>query len=90
MKGYFLWLIGKYADYASKNLIQKANLLLEENTSFNQEALNHLIERGIVDNLRYAKRMTLSYSEKSMGTNKIKTLYQMPHILSNRCVRRVN
>ena len=72
VKSYFLWLIGKYGDYASKTLMQKANLLFKENTSFNEEALNHLIERGIVDDLRYAKRLTLSYSEKNIGPNKIK------------------
>lgn len=72
VKGYFLWLIGKYGDYTSKTLMQKANVLFKEDTSFNEEALNHLIERGIVDDLRYAKRLTLSYSEKNIGPNKIK------------------
>ena len=72
VKGYFLWLIGKYGDYTAKTLMQKANLLFKEDTSFNEEALNHLIERGIVDDLRYAQRLTLSYSEKNIGPNKIK------------------
>ncbi|MFT6389858.1 MAG: regulatory protein [Cellvibrionaceae bacterium] len=72
VKGYFLWLIGKYGDYTSKTLMQKANVLFKEDTSFNEEALNHLLERGIVDDLRYAKRLTLSYSEKNIGPNKIK------------------
>jgi regulatory protein len=72
VKGYYLWLIGKYGDYTSKTLMQKANLLFKEDTSFNEEALNHLIEREIVDDLRYAKRLTLSYSEKNIGPNKIK------------------
>ncbi|MFT6123339.1 MAG: regulatory protein [Oleiphilaceae bacterium] len=72
VKGYFLWLIGKYGDYTSKTLMQKANILFKEDTSFNEEALNHLLERGIVDDLRYAKRLTLSYSEKNIGPNKIK------------------
>jgi regulatory protein len=72
VKGYFLWLIGKYGDYTSKTLMQKANLLFKEDTSFNEEALNHLLERGVVDDLRYAKRLTLSYSEKNIGPNKIK------------------
>jgi regulatory protein len=72
VKGYFLWLIGKYGDYTSKTLIQKANILFKEDTSFNEEALNHLIERGMVDDFRYAKRLTLSYSEKNIGPNKIK------------------
>jgi regulatory protein len=72
VKGYYLWLIGKYGDYTSKTLMQKANILFKEDTSFNVEALNHLIERGMVDDLRYAKRLTLSYSEKNIGPNKIK------------------
>jgi regulatory protein len=72
VKGYFLWLIGKYGDYPSKTLMQKANILFKEDTSFNEEALKHLLERGIVDDLRYAKRLTLSYSEKNIGPNKIK------------------
>ena len=72
VRGYFLWLIGKYGDYTAKTLMQKANLLFKEDTSFNEEALNHLIERGIVDDLRYAQRLTLSYSEKNIGPNKIK------------------
>ena len=72
VKGYFLWLIGKYGDYPAKTLMQKANLLFKEDTSFNEEALNYLIEREIVDDLRYAQRLTLSYSEKNIGPNKIK------------------
>jgi regulatory protein len=72
VKSYFLWLIVKYGDYTSKTLMQKANILFKEDTSFNEEALNHLLERGVVDDLRNAKRMTLSYSEKNIGPNKIK------------------
>jgi regulatory protein len=72
VKGYLLWLIGKYGDYTSKTLMQKANILFKEDTSFNEEALNLLLEQGIVDDLRYAKRLTLSYSEKNIGPNKIK------------------
>ena len=72
VKGYYLWLIGKYGDYTSKTLMQKANLLFKEDTSFNEEALNHLLEQGVVDDLRYAKRLTLSYSDKNIGPNKIK------------------
>jgi regulatory protein len=72
VKGYYLWLIGKYGDYTSKTLMQKANSLFKEDTSFNEEALNYLIERGIVDDLQYAKRLTLSYSEKNIGPNKIR------------------
>ncbi len=72
VKGYVLWLTGKYGDYTSKTLMQKANILFKEDTSFNEEALNYLLEEEIVDDLRYAKRLTLSYSEKNIGPNKIK------------------
>ena len=72
VKGYYLWLIGKYGDYTAKTLMQKANTLFKENTSFNEEALNYLIEQGFVDDLRYAQRLTQSYSEKNIGPNKIK------------------
>jgi regulatory protein len=93
VKGYYLWLIGKYGDYTSKTLMQKANILFKEDTSFNEEALNHLLERGIVDDLRYAKRLTLSYSEKNIGPNKIRQkLYSKgftPQII-NVCVESIN
>lgn len=72
VKGYYLWLIGKYGDYTAKTLMQKANTLFKEDTSYNEEALNYLIERGMVDDLRYAKRLTQNYSEKNIGPNKIK------------------
>jgi len=93
VKGYFLWLIGKYGDYTSKTLMQKANLLFKEDSSFNEEALNHLIERGIVDDLRYAKRLTLSYSEKNIGPNKIKQKLYTKGFTSqiiNECVESIN
>ena len=93
VKGYFLWLIGKYGDYTSKTLMQKANILFKEDTSFNEEALNHLIERGIVDDLRYAKRLTLSYSEKNIGPNKIKQKLYTKGFTSqiiNLCVESIN
>jgi len=93
VKGYFLWLIGKYGDYTSKTLMQKANLLFIEDTSFNEEALNHLLERGIVDDLRYAKRLTLSYSEKNIGPNKIKQKLYTKGFTSqiiNVCVESIN
>jgi regulatory protein len=93
VKGYFLWLIGKYGDYASKTLMQKANILFKEDTSFNEEALNHLLERGIVDDLRYAKRLTLSYSEKNIGPNKIKQKLYTKGFTSqiiNVCVESIN
>ena len=93
VKSYFLWLMGKYGDYTSKTLMQKANILFKEDTSFNEEALNHLLEQGIVDDLRYAKRLTLSYSEKNIGPNKIKQkLYTKgftSHII-NVCVGSIN
>jgi regulatory protein len=79
VKGYFLWLTGKYGDYTSKTLMQKANILFKEDTSFNEKALNHLLEQGVVDDLRYAKRLTLSYSEKNIT----KTLRQRFHIPNN-------
>ncbi|WP_158966562.1 regulatory protein RecX [Paraglaciecola sp. L3A3] len=72
VKGYYLWLIGKYGDYTAKTLIQKANTLFKEDPSFNEEALNYLIEQGIVDDLRYAQRLSQNYSEKNIGPNKIK------------------
>jgi regulatory protein len=93
VKGYFLWLIGKYGDYTSKTLMQKANILFKEDTSFNEEALNHLIERGMVDDLRYAKRLTLSYSEKNIGPNKIKQKLYTKGFTSqiiNTCVESIN
>lgn len=72
VKGYYLWLIGKYGDYTAKTLMQKANTLFKEDTSFNQDALNYLIEQGIVDDLRYAQRLAQNYSEKNIGLGKIK------------------
>ena len=93
VKAYFLWLIGKYGDYSSKTLMQKANILFKEDTSFNEEALSHLLERGIVDDLRYAKRLTLSYSEKNIGPNKIKQKLYTKGFTSqiiNECVGSIN
>jgi regulatory protein len=93
VKGYFLWLIGKYGDYTSKTLMQKANLLFKEDTSFNEEALNHLLERGVVDDLRYAKRLTLGYSEKNIGPNKIKQKLYTKGFTSqiiNVCIESIN
>ena len=70
-------MIERYGDYSSKTLLQKANLLFKDDTQFNEKALNYLIEREVVDDLRYAKRLTRSYCEKNIGQNKIKTnLYQ--------------
>jgi regulatory protein len=73
--------------------MQKANILFKEDTSFNEEALNHLLERGIVDDLRYAKRLTLSYSEKNIGPNKIKQKLYTKGFTSqiiNVCVESIN
>jgi len=72
VKSYMQWLIERYGEYSAKTLLQKANLLFKENTQFNEPALNYLIERGIVNDLRYAERLTLSFSEKNIGLNKIK------------------
>jgi regulatory protein len=93
VKGYFLWLIGKYGDYTSKTLMQKANILFKEDTSFNEEALNYLLEEKIVDDLRYAKRLTLNYSEKNIGPNKIKQKLYTKGFTSqiiNECVESIN
>ncbi len=72
VKGYMQWLIERYGDYSSKALINKANQLFKLDTQYNEPALEYLIERGIVDDLRYAKRLTLSLTEKNIGPNKIK------------------
>ena len=84
-----LWLIGKYGDYSSKTLMQKANLLFREDTQYNKDALNYLIERGIVDDLRFAERLTASFAEQNIGPNKIKEkLYAkgVPSKIINDCV----
>jgi len=72
VKGYMQWLIERYGDYSAKNLLQKANLLFKEDTQYNESALDYLIEREIVNDLRYAQRLTDSFSEKNIGPNKIK------------------
>jgi len=72
VKSYMLWLIERYGDYSTKKLLQKANLLFKDDTQFNQPALDYLIERDIVNDLRYAQRLTMSFSEKNIGPNKIK------------------
>ena len=66
------WMIERYGDYSARTLLQKANLLFKDDTQFNEAALNYLIEREIIDDLRYAKRLTNSLSEKKIGPNKIK------------------
>ncbi|MGB2740717.1 MAG: regulatory protein RecX [Cognaticolwellia sp.] len=72
VKSYMLWLIERYGDYSTKKLLQKANLLFKDDTQFNQPALDYLIERDIVNDLRYAQRLTMSFSENNIGPNKIK------------------
>ncbi len=72
VKSYMLWMIERYGDYSAKVLLQKANLLFKDDTQFNEPALAYLIERDIVNDLRYAKRLTMSFSEKNIGANKIK------------------
>tara|TARA_B110000091_G_scaffold23416_1_gene22132 strand:- start:3473 stop:3913 length:441 start_codon:yes stop_codon:yes gene_type:complete len=66
------WMIERYGEYSAKALLQKANLLFKDDTQFNDSALDYLIERGIVDDSRYASRLTESLSQKNIGANKIK------------------
>ncbi|MBU2872331.1 recombination regulator RecX [Colwellia sp. E2M01] len=72
VKSYMIWLIERYGDYSAKALLQKANVLFKDDTQFNEPALSYLIEHGIVDDSRYAQRLTQSLSEKNIGVNKIK------------------
>ena len=72
VKSYMQWMIERYGDYSAKILLQKANLLFKDDTQFNEQALNYLIERDIVNDHRYAGRLTVSFSEKNIGPNKIK------------------
>jgi regulatory protein len=72
VQGYMLWMIERYGDYSAKSLLQKANVLFKEDTQYNQLALDYLIKHEIVDDFRYAKRLTSSFAEKNLGINKIK------------------
>ncbi|OUR77137.1 RecX family transcriptional regulator [Colwellia psychrerythraea] len=72
VKSYMQWMIERYGDYSAKTLLQKANLLFKDDKQFNEPALEYLIERGIVDDRRYAERLTASLTEKNIGPNKIK------------------
>jgi len=72
VKSYMQWMIERYGDYSAKALLQKANLLFSDDTQYNEPALAYLIERGIVNDLRYAQRLTESLTEKDIGPNKIK------------------
>ncbi len=58
VKSYMQWLIERYGDYSANKLLQRANLLFKEDTQFNEPALDYLIERGIVNDRRYAQRLT--------------------------------
>ena len=72
VQSYMQWMIERYGEYSAKALLQKANLLFKDDTQFNDSALDYLIERGIVDDSRYASRLTESLSQKNIGANKIK------------------
>lgn len=72
VKGYMQWMIERYGDYSAKALLHKANLLFKDDTQYNEAALEYLIERDIVNDLRYAQRLTDSLTEKNIGPNKIK------------------
>jgi len=72
VKSYMQWMIERYGDYSEKKLLQKANLLFKDDTQYNESALEYLIERDIVNDQRYAQRLTESLSEKNIGANKIK------------------
>jgi len=72
VKGYMLWMIERYGNYSAKTLLHKANLLFKDDTQYNESALAYLIERDIVNDLRYAQRLTESLTEKNIGLNKIK------------------
>ncbi len=69
---YMKWLIRKYGNYSSKKLLQKANTLFAEDTQYNQSALDLLIDCDIVNDLRYALRVTEIQQERNVGENKIK------------------
>jgi len=72
VKSYMQWMIERYGDYSAKKLLQKANLLFKDDTQYNESALEYLIERDIVNDQRYAQRLTQTLSEKNIGANKIK------------------
>jgi regulatory protein len=72
VQSYMMWMIERYGDYSAKSLLQKANLLFKGDTQFNQIALDYLIEHEIINDERYAKRLTMSLAESKIGPNKIK------------------
>jgi regulatory protein len=64
VKSYMQWLIQRYGDYSASALLHKANIVFKEDKQYNQAALDYLIERKIVDDQRYAQRITESLLEK--------------------------
>ncbi len=72
VKSYMQWLIQRYGDYSASALLRKANRVFKEDTQYNQAALDYLIERDIVNDQRFAKRLTEGFSDKNIGPNKIK------------------
>ena len=63
--------------------------MFKDDKQFNEPALEYLIERDIINDLRYAKRLTASLSEKNIGANKIKEkLYTkgFSFVVINECV----
>jgi regulatory protein len=92
VKSYMIWMIEKYGDYSSKTLLRKANLLFKDDTQFNEKALSYLIEREIVDDLRYASRLTRRFSEMNIGPQKIKEKLYIKGFTSsviNQCVQEI-
>lgn len=83
VKSYMMWMIERYGDYSERTLLQKANILFKDDTQFNEPALSYLVEHDIVNDLRYAKRLTESLTEKNIGPNKIKEKLYAKGISSN-------
>ena len=83
VKSYMQWMIERYGDYSAKKLLQKANLLFKDDTQYNESALEYLIERDIVNDQRYAQRLTETLAEKNIGPNKIKEKLYAKGFLSN-------
>ncbi len=72
VQSYMIWMIERYGDYSAKALLQKANILFKDDTQYNQMALDYLIQHEIINDVRYAKRLTSSFASKNLGANKIK------------------
>jgi len=72
VQSYMIWMIERYGDYSAKALLQKANILFKDDTQYNQMALDYLIQHEIINDARYAKRLTSSFASKNLGANKIK------------------